>query len=711
METYQLLAPLSFIIISLMVGAILKVVLKKTNSTIPYTVGLFAFGIIVGLLDRTGILSDNEILKSAIDSAGNADPDAILYIFLPILIFDAAYELDTHIFRKTLTNATLLSVPGVVIAMFLTAALVMGIFYLLPIETNWNWSFALMFGALISATDPVAVVALLKELGTSKRFSTLVDAESMLNDGTGIVLFMLFFGAYTTAGASSSPVADFMVVVFGGILTGLIAALLCIWVVTQIHKDELLQNSIIILSTYLTFFLAQSYFEVSGVIALVTFGLTIAHIGRPKLKPKVNHFMAEFWELAAYIANTLIFIIVGVIIALKSDATWWNFVILFALYIGVNIIRAIIVFLFLPIMRKSGYGLSIRESVILSWGGLRGALGLSLALMVSYTLPIPEDVRNQILFYTGGIVTLTLVINATTMKWLLEKLGLTKISSAKLLLDYSAKEQIRENSEKYLDSLTKREALADTNWDLVRTFMPQKSEKPDITTPTKDLVASLRLRVLDREKRLCWDLFIEGVISRSTFRRLGSTIDELYDKDGERPLTDRKTIYDFYNEPFYKSWLKKIRTIQNWRDRYFHDWVIAGYDLARGFIITQKEAMKIVNDFGESTTLSEEERINLQTLRLEIQKNIDRAQNRINLLAAEYPISYRCAVTRKAIRMLLNNERKVTEQITRQGLINEEDAQILLDDIDERYKEINTLYINIVLAKQEKFTNYSNNKM
>ena len=115
-----------------------------------------------------------------------------------------------------------------------------------------------------------------------------------------------------------------------------------------------------------------------------------------------------------------------------------------------------------------------------SRGGLRGALGLSLALMVSYTLPIPEDVRNQILFYTGGIVTLTLVINATTMKWLLEKLGLTKISSAKLLLDYSAKEQIRENSEKYLDSLTKREALADTNWDLVRTI---STHRPRILSP------------------------------------------------------------------------------------------------------------------------------------------------------------------------------------------------------------------------------------
>ena len=142
----------------------------------------------------------------------NANPDMILYIFLPILIFDAAYELDVHIFRKTLTNATILSVPGVIIAMLLTAALMIGIGTFAPSYEGWNWTFALMFGALISATDPVAVVALLKELGTSKRFSTLVDAESMLNDGTGIVLFMLFFGAYTATGVSDSPVADFIIV-------------------------------------------------------------------------------------------------------------------------------------------------------------------------------------------------------------------------------------------------------------------------------------------------------------------------------------------------------------------------------------------------------------------------------------------------------------------------------------------------------------------
>lgn len=125
METNNLLAPLFFVLIGLMGGAILKFGLKKMP--LPYTVGLFAFGLLIGTFDWIGWLESIPILKSSIDLAGNANPDMILYIFLPILIFDAAYELDVHIFRKTLTNATILSVPGVIIAMLLTAALMIGI--------------------------------------------------------------------------------------------------------------------------------------------------------------------------------------------------------------------------------------------------------------------------------------------------------------------------------------------------------------------------------------------------------------------------------------------------------------------------------------------------------------------------------------------------------------------------------------------------------
>lgn len=199
METLPAISPIAFVIVALLAGAIIKFILRKTR--FPYTVGLFCFGLAVGALNRCGLLDGAGVLHESVRAVGNINPDLILYIFLPVLIFDAAYEIDLHTFRKTFANASLLAVPGVIISMFLVAAMMMGIALVVPEFSGWNWTFALMFGALISATDPVAVVALLKELNTSKKFSTLVDAESLLNDGTGIVLFMLFFGAF--AGSTS----------------------------------------------------------------------------------------------------------------------------------------------------------------------------------------------------------------------------------------------------------------------------------------------------------------------------------------------------------------------------------------------------------------------------------------------------------------------------------------------------------------------------
>lgn len=247
MEDFNLLAPLLLAIVGLLVGAILKSILKRTG--FPYTVGLFVFGLLIGLFNRFHYFDFMPRVENAVATVADTNPDFILYVFLPILIFDAAYEMNMHIFKKTLANSTLLAVPGLVVCMLLTAALMIGISLFAPEYTSWTWPLALMFGALISATDPVAVVALLHELGTSKRFSTLVDGESLLNDGTGIVCFMLFFGAYTLSGASTaSPVVQFLEVVIGGILLGFCLARLTIWFITRINSEEMIQNSVIILS-------------------------------------------------------------------------------------------------------------------------------------------------------------------------------------------------------------------------------------------------------------------------------------------------------------------------------------------------------------------------------------------------------------------------------------------------------------------------------
>lgn len=689
MEEYTFLAPLLLTIGGLIIGAILKSLLK--HSRLPYTVGLFAIGIILGVMNRTGVFQSLPELHDAVSSVANINPDLILYLFLPILIFDAAYELNLHIFKKTLANATLLAAPGLIICMLLTGALMMGVATFIPGFESWTWAFALMFGALISATDPVAVVALLHELKTSKRFSTLVDAESLLNDGTGIVCFMLFFGAYAAGETThASPVITFIREVGLSTLLGFLLARIVIWFITRINSEEMVQNSVIILAAYLTFILSQYYLGVSGVIALVAFGLTVTYVGKPRLKPQVNTFMEHFWELLTYIANTLIFILVGVVIAEKVDFSWGALGVLILIYIALNLIRFAMIMLLYPVMKRLGYGLTRRESVILTWGGLRGALAMTLALMVSYTPAIPEDIRSQVLFFTAGIVTLTLCINATTMRALLNRLGLTHVPSARTMLAYRIEKSIRDNSEKYLEGLKKRDALEGANWHKVESYMTAQPQEPAKNPQNKAMLPEIRLRVLDKEKAICREIYEEGVISKPVFLRLMNSLDELYDHDGNYPLNVRTSIFKFCQRTDLLNTLRNIPYLQNWMTFYFRERITVVHDLGRGFIILQKGSLKLLDDLRASEWVTGEQDSVLDTLREEINDNINRMSAFINNLADNFPKAYGHALTIKSIRMLLSNERRTVKQLINNGMLSEKDAERLLDDIDERTDEINS---------------------
>ena len=683
MEETALLAPLLLTIAGLTVGAIFKSLFQRTR--IPYTVGLFAIGLAAGIMNRMGVFHGMPQFSAALDSVANINPDLILYIFLPILIFDAAYELNLHIFKKTLTNATLLAAPGLIICMILTAGVLMAISFFVPGYEKWTWASALMFGALISATDPVAVVALLHELKTSKRFSTLVDAESLLNDGTGIVCFMLFYGI-TVWGRNDelTPILEFCQVVAGGAILGFIAARLVIWFITRVNSEEMIQNSVIILSAYLVFILAQLYLGISGVIALVAFGLTIAYVGKPRLKPQVNIFMGSFWELLTYIANTLIFIIVGIVIAEKVDFSWSHCAILLLVYIALNIIRYITIMMLYPIMKRSGYGLNKKESIILTWGGLRGALGMTLALMVSYTPAIPEEIRSQVLFFTAGTVTLTLCINATTMRWLLNKLGLIYIPTARTMMENKIQNLLHENSEQYFERLKTREALNGANWEKVSQYVTASPSAQEATPMANDVMNEIRLRVLDKEKMFLHQIYDEGIISKTSFMQLSNSLDELYDHDGSYALDTRTSIFNFCNRTFILDGMQRIPKIGSWISFYFKERIGVVHDLGRGFIILQKEDLKLLDDLEGSNMLSGEQKVVLKTLRAEIQHNLDTMNGILNKLANDFPKAYKHALTQKATRMLLCNERRNIRQLQTDGMLSDKDAEQLYERVDER---------------------------
>lgn len=688
MEETALLAPLLLTIAGLTVGAIFKSLFQRTR--IPYTVGLFAIGLAAGIMNRMGVFHGMPQFSAALDSVANINPDLILYIFLPILIFDAAYELNLHIFKKTLTNATLLAAPGLIICMILTAGVLMAISFFVPGYEKWTWASALMFGALISATDPVAVVALLHELKTSKRFSTLVDAESLLNDGTGIVCFMLFYGI-TVWGRNDelTPILEFCQVVAGGAILGFIAARLVIWFITRVNSEEMIQNSVIILSAYLVFILAQLYLGISGVIALVAFGLTIAYVGKPRLKPQVNIFMGSFWELLTYIANTLIFIIVGIVIAEKVDFSCSHCAILLLVYIALNIIRYITIMMLYPIMKRSGYGLNKKESIILTWGGLRGALGMTLALMVSYTPAIPEEIRSQVLFFTAGTVTLTLCINATTMRWLLNKLGLIYIPTARTMMENKIQNLLHENSEQYFERLKTREALNGANWEKVSQYVTASPSAQEATPMANDVMNEIRLRVLDKEKMFLHQIYDEGIISKTSFMQLSNSLDELYDHDGSYALDTRTSIFNFCNRTFILDGMQRIPKIGSWISFYFKERIGVVHDLGRGFIILQKEDLKLLDDLEGSNMLSGEQKVVLKTLRAEIQHNLDTMNGILNKLANDFPKAYKHALTQKATRMLLCNERRNIRQLQTDGMLSDKDAEQLYERVDERSEKLN----------------------
>lgn len=700
--------PLFFIILALIIGAATKHFLRK--SPLPYTVTLLLLGLLIGLVNRLWMDYQYVVEKELLDTfwgaalyfvfdpisnsikwAGHIDPHAILYVFLPTLIYEAAFAMDVHTFKKSVTNAFLLAVPGILLAMFLTAAFMIGINRTGLGLSAWNWQIALMFGAIVSATDPVAVVALLKELGASKKLGTLIEGESLLNDGTAIVIFMVFFLAITGESTTLPPVLEFFRVSLGGILLGGIVGFLVIGWVRHVFNNAMVEISVMVAAAYLTFFLAEHYFHVSGVLGLVTIGLLMASIGRTRISPEVEHFLHEFWELAAFIANTLIFVIVGVVIAQRIEFTAVDFVILLLLYVGIHVVRAILVVSFYPLMKRFGYGLSKPDAKVLWWGALRGAIGLALALVVAGVDDkyIEPEIKNQVLFLTAGIVTLTLLINATTIKWLVNRLGLTKVPAAKALMMHNANVYLFQSTENSIERIKTDRFMSRANWDAVKEYLPDDPGDMVAGSDEKiETIAEIRRRILEKEKSSYWHQFKDGLLGSTAVRQLSEGLNEVLDAGGMISLAARKDLEEMWKTPKFLDRMQTFPLVGKIAQRLFFDRLTVSYDLARAFVVAQEEVLKLVESMYRhigDEDLEDMEK-NLAIIEEEINENKIQGQTFLRNLRKSYPEIYNAIATRQAIRTMLNYERRTVERLQKNGRIDSTEAHKMTDRIEERMK-------------------------
>jgi NhaP-type Na+/H+ or K+/H+ antiporter len=700
---------LFFVIVAVFIGAATRHFLKKIP--VPFTALLLIIGMILGVITRMGGFEhwgtvDVSFIADSFAAAAHIDPHMLLYVFLPILIFEAAFAMDLHTFKKSATNSVILAVPGIVIALVLTACMVVGIDMLGIGLPGWaNWSLALMFGSVISATDPVAVVALLKELGASKKLGTLIEGESLLNDGTAIVIFMVFFALLTGDTSGANGFVQFAVVSFGGIAIGVIIGWIMLKWIKKVFNDAMVEITAVVAAAYVTFYIAEHFLHVSGVLALVALGLMLGGAGRSTISPQVEHFMHEFWELAGFIANCLIFLIVGLVIAERTEFTANDFLVLGIVYIGIHIVRAIVIVIHYPFMKKTGYGLPVKDAIVVWYGALRGAIGLALALIVmgidagtmaevmnntsgtnEMTAETVETIKNQFLFLIAGTVTLTLLVNATTIKALVNYLGLLDVAPAKAIMIYNANEYLKESSDTHMESIKSDRYLKKANWDVVSEYLPKPpSIDDDVKNAKIETIAETRRRLLEKEKSSYWRQFKDGLLSPDAVQGLSDGTNNLLDAGGSLPLSDRDDLEESWEAPKWMQKCSQTPLINKMGERMLVSRLAKSYDSAVGFIAAQDECISLLESISRSKEVPENE---IATIEEELNENKIHAQAFIRNLRKNYSDIYNTISTQQAIRNMLNYEHHTIDRLLKKGRIDSGEAEKMLASLKERSKKL-----------------------
>ncbi len=362
--------------------------------------------------------------------------DAFLYIFLPMLLFESALNIDVHRMLEDAAPILLLAIVAVLIATLVIGA------GLAPIA-GVSVVPCFLLGSIVATTDPVAVVAIFRDVGAPARMTRLVEGESLMNDAAAITLFVLLLNIQT--GGHTAHIGEacltFVRNLMGGILTGYIGARLIIWMLKWLLDLRLAQVTLTLALPYAVYIIGERQFEVSGVVAAVTAGLVMNAIGQPRVSPDDWRFLHDIWEQLSFWASSLIFVLAALLVPrMLAHVGWYDVLLLLVLVVAALAARALVLFGMLPILTALRLSQSInnRFKAVIVWGGLRGAVTLALALAVTENIHVAPDVRTFIGVLATGFVLFTLLINGTTLRLLIHILGLDRLSD----LDQALRDQV-----------------------------------------------------------------------------------------------------------------------------------------------------------------------------------------------------------------------------------------------------------------------------
>ena len=411
MENYTLV----LLIMALMIGA--SGLADKIR--IPVPVLLLLVGIGVGFVPAMPGIQLN--------------PEIIMLLFLPPLLYDAAFNISFKEFR---TNINTISALAVGLVFLTTAGIAVIAHYLI---SGITWPLAFVLGAILSATDAVAAMGITKGLGLPHKTLTILEGESLVNDASALVAYRVAIAAVTgIAFVWWQASLQFLVVLGGGFVVGMVIAKLLSYVLRYFRSNAMVVAGLMLLMPFVTYLLAETA-HVSGVIAVVVLGLGMSRLSREKFPEKLKEQSRHFWEVIIFLLNGLIFLLIGLqfplVLKQMAGAQVWPFIGYAVVITMVTIlIRLIRVYLQQLNLQKAFQGKrKISEealfdsgtSLIITWSGMRGIVSLAIAISLPVTLENGSafPMRNEIIFLTIAVVLLSLLGQGLTLPWIVKKLG------------------------------------------------------------------------------------------------------------------------------------------------------------------------------------------------------------------------------------------------------------------------------------------------
>ena len=555
----------------LVLASVLFFVAKRIK--VPYTVLLVLAGLLIIPLAKLPILRD---VFDFLDDA-QLTPELLFYIFLPILIFESGFNMKIRKMIDSAWTIGLLSILGLIISAFGIAG---ALFYALPfVGIDIPFVLALLFGAVISATDPVAVLSLFKEFGAPKRLTMIFEGESLFNDGTAVALFMVVLAVATSGFEGVATVLD-GALLFGGMLLfgivfGLMVAGAFSGLLRLVKSNEFVSVTILIVSAHVTFILAELIndegllglpIHVSPIIAATVSSLFLGNYSRHILSAKTDQYLGKFVEHTAFIANSLVFILAGMLFAgsgVDFQALWLPIIVTVLIVMAVRALSVYLIVTPINVLSKKER-MPWGWAALLSWGSLRGALAIIVILLVPDDLAIAGwtyeySPKEFILALTIGCILATLFIKAPLMGKMMGRLKIDKPEPLETAYDTDLGMYYLLTEQDRLTLHRTRGFVDDEYYSDVRTHLEDRINQ---TLRERALIVeeygqgvleqSIRMMAIQIERTVLRQLFINREVAEDVYRRLIRKLNhqeekiEIAEHDLINPSMsrDRKDVFD-----------------------------------------------------------------------------------------------------------------------------------------------------------------------